>query len=54
MRQPMKDISLGLWTLNGGKVLLTDADAEDATSEGRIEFFISSNGGSVNDMFVDL
>ena len=49
--ESMKDISLGLLTLNGGKVLPTDADAEEPRPID-VEFFISSNGGSVNDMFV--
>jgi ATP-dependent Clp protease, protease subunit len=49
--ESMKDISLGLLTLNGGKILPTAADAEEPRPID-VEFFISSNGGSVNDMFV--
>jgi len=42
-------VALGLLTLNGGKILHTDKEIfEDAED---IEFFISSAGGSVNDMF---
>jgi ATP-dependent Clp protease protease subunit len=43
-----QQICLSLLTFNGGKVLPAEEDIEDTTD---IEFFISSAGGSVNDMF---
>jgi ATP-dependent Clp protease protease subunit len=47
--ESMKEIALSLLTLNGGQLLHEDPDAIEGTKD--IEFFISSNGGSVNDMF---
>jgi len=44
----MKEIILGLLTLNGGKILPDENNDEKLRD---VEFFISSNGGSVNDMF---
>ena len=46
--ESMKEIALSLLTLNGGKLL---PDKNDDEKLEDIEFFISSNGGSVNDMF---
>ncbi len=46
--ESMKEIVLGLLTLNGGKILPDENDDEKLRD---IEFFISSNGGAVNDMF---
>tara|TARA_B100000029_G_scaffold330209_1_gene322506 strand:+ start:2525 stop:3157 length:633 start_codon:yes stop_codon:yes gene_type:complete len=43
-----QQLAMSLLTLNGGSVLSTPEDIEDPTD---IEFFISSGGGSVNDMF---
>jgi len=48
--ESMKEIVLSLLTLNGGKILPDDDDDDDDDPQD-IEFFISSNGGSVNDMF---
>jgi len=47
--ESMKEIALSLLTFNGGQVLHEDSDSIEETKD--IEFFISSNGGSVNDMF---
>jgi len=47
--ESMKEIALSLLTLNGGQLLHEDPGAIEGTKD--IEFFISSNGGSVNDMF---
>jgi len=49
--ESMKELALSLLTLNGGQgqLLHEDPDAIEGTKD--IEFFISSNGGSVNDMF---
>jgi len=47
--ESMKEVALGLLTLNGGQILHPDPNAIEGTKD--IEFFISSNGGSVNDMF---
>ena len=47
--ESMKEVALGLLTLNGGQLLHEDPDVIEGTKD--IEFFISSNGGSVNDMF---
>jgi ATP-dependent Clp endopeptidase proteolytic subunit ClpP len=47
--ESMQQVVLALLTFNGGRVLQTDPDVfEDADD---IQFFISSSGGSVNDMF---
>ena len=46
--ESMKEIALSLLTLNGGRILPAENDDEKPQD---IEFFISSNGGSVNDMF---
>ena len=46
--ESMKEIVLGLLTLNGGKILPDENDDENLRD---VEFFISSNGGAVNDMF---
>ena len=43
-----QNLAMSLLSLNGGSVLATQDDIEDPTD---IEFFISSGGGSVNDMF---
>jgi ATP-dependent Clp protease protease subunit len=47
--ESMKEVALSLLTLNGGQLLHEDPDNIEGTKD--IEFFISSNGGSVNDMF---
>tara|TARA_Y100000296_G_scaffold27854_1_gene32544 strand:+ start:854 stop:1474 length:621 start_codon:yes stop_codon:yes gene_type:complete len=47
--ESMKEIALSLLTLNGGQILHEDPSSIKETKD--IEFFISSNGGSVNDMF---
>jgi ATP-dependent Clp protease protease subunit len=47
--ESMKEVALSLLTLNGGQLLHEDPDVIEGTKD--IEFFISSNGGSVNDMF---
>lgn len=47
--ESMKEVALSLLTLNGGQILHEDLDDIEGTKD--IEFFISSNGGSVNDMF---
>jgi len=47
--ESMKEISLSLLTLNGGQILHEDPSSIKDTKD--IEFFISSGGGSVNDMF---
>tara|TARA_R110002020_G_scaffold33769_1_gene102621 strand:+ start:9301 stop:9933 length:633 start_codon:yes stop_codon:yes gene_type:complete len=44
-----QQITLALLTLNGGKILHTDPEVFEGVED--IEFFISSSGGSVNDMF---
>ena len=46
--ESMKEIALSLLTLNGGKILVEENDDERPAD---VEFFISSNGGAVNDMF---
>ena len=47
--EALQSLSLGLLTLNGGRILHTeDAGLSDLAD---IEFFISSGGGSVGDMF---
>jgi ATP-dependent Clp endopeptidase proteolytic subunit ClpP len=43
-----QQLSMSLLGFNGGKILATPDDLED---DEDIEFFISSGGGSVNDMF---
>tara|TARA_R110002020_G_scaffold324583_3_gene540253 strand:- start:1275 stop:1880 length:606 start_codon:yes stop_codon:yes gene_type:complete len=43
-----QQLAMSLVSFNGGRVLATAADLEDSED---IEFFISSGGGSVNDMF---
>ena len=48
--ESMKEIALSLLTLNEGQILHPDGVEFEDTRD--IEFFISSNGGSVNDMFV--
>lgn len=48
--ESMKEIALGLLTLNGGKVRHLERE-EDERRPQDVEFFISSNGGAVNDMF---
>jgi len=47
--ESMKEIALSLLTLNGGQILHEDPSSIKETKD--VEFFISSNGGSVNDMF---
>jgi ATP-dependent Clp protease protease subunit len=47
--ESMKEIALSLLTLNGGQILHGDPSSIKETKD--VEFFISSNGGSVNDMF---
>ena len=47
--ESMKEIALSLLTLNGGQLLHENPDAIGGTKD--IEFFISSNGGAVSDMF---
>ena len=46
--ETMKELAYGLLTLNGGRVLPGSEGLEDTSD---IEFFISSSGGAVNDMF---
>jgi ATP-dependent Clp endopeptidase proteolytic subunit ClpP len=46
--ESMKEIVLSLLTLNGSRIRPHEDDDEELQD---IEFFISSNGGSVNDMF---
>ena len=46
--ESMKEIVLSLLTLNGSRIRPHEDDDEELQV---IEFFISSNGGSVNDMF---
>jgi ATP-dependent Clp protease protease subunit len=48
--ESMKEIALSLLTLNGGQILHEDPSSSIKETKD-IEFFISSNGGSVNDMF---
>jgi len=43
-----QQLAMSLLGFNGGKILATPDDLDD---DGDIEFFISSGGGSVNDMF---
>jgi len=43
-----QNLAMALLAFNGGKILATSEDLED---DSDIEFFISSGGGSVNDMF---
>jgi len=43
-----QELSMALLGFNGGKILATSEDITDTTD---IEFFISSAGGSVNEMF---
>ena len=43
-----QQLAMSLVSLNGGKLLAAPEDLEDTED---IEFFISSGGGSVNDMF---
>jgi len=42
-----QNLAMALLAFNGGKILATQEDLED---DSDIEFFISSGGGSVNDM----
>jgi ATP-dependent Clp protease protease subunit len=48
--ESMRETILSLLTLNGGKIL-PRADDDDDNDLPDVEFFISSSGGSVNDMF---
>ena len=48
--ESLKEIALGLLTLNGGRVRRLEKDDELPRPQD-VEFFISSNGGSVSDMF---
>jgi ATP-dependent protease ClpP protease subunit len=43
-----QQLAMSLLGFNGGKILATPEDLDD---DEDIEFFISSGGGSVNDMF---
>jgi len=47
--ESMKEIALSLLTFNEGKIIHPDGAVFEDTQD--IEFFISSSGGSVNDMF---
>ena len=47
--ESLKELAYGFLTLNGGRIMHSEEDPLEDLQD--IEFFISSNGGSVSDMF---